>query len=173
MPDKRNNQREQHMNDMEIPYENIYPPLKYLYINEKEREKLPDYYDLLDIPEYSKTYFKEQLGTEIIPFYYQPIKEADFESFILWTGWIYASDKNNVYILFRYDVPMLDIDILNYKVFEKNGIIQYPFYNIIKGANSKEGNKINNPFYLVQNNGVRYKGIKLTEINPFNKIIYH
>jgi hypothetical protein len=86
----------------------------------KKKKQMPKYYRL---PE---------------QFYYQPILEADFESFMLWTGWIYASDKNHVYILFRYDIPMLDASSFNYEILRKDGSIQYPFYAIIQGANTKE-----------------------------------
>ena len=170
MPNKSNLVREERMNSMGVPYENIYPALKYIYINEKERERFPKRYWL---PEQLDLSHQEFLETQTASFYYQPIVEADFESFMLWTGWVYAADKNNVYILFRYDVPMLNRTTANYKVLEEKGIIRYPFYHIISGADPKEGNRIDNPFYLVQSNGVWYKGIKLEGANPSGEILYH
>ncbi|MDR0860401.1 MAG: hypothetical protein LBO09_05525 [Candidatus Peribacteria bacterium] len=86
---------------------------------------------------------------------------------------MYASDKNQVYILLRYDIPVLDHNKFNYEVFRRNGIIQYPFYNIIPGADPKEGNQIDHPFYLVQSGGVWYKGVKLEEADPSAEILYY
>jgi hypothetical protein len=54
---------------------------------------------------------------------------------------------------------MIDREIANYKLFEKEGSIQYPFYTTISGASAEEGNWVSNPFYLVQSRGVWYKGI--------------
>jgi hypothetical protein len=59
--------------------------------------------------------------------------EADFDTFVLWTGRVYAADKNKVYILLRQDIPRkIEGEIADYTVLEKNGNIQYPFYTIIE-----------------------------------------
>ena len=63
---------------------------------------------------------------------YQPIIEADFDSFVLWTGWMYASDKNNTYIFWRNDIPFSwEALIPNFSVLNnKNWIIDHPYYKI-------------------------------------------
>jgi hypothetical protein len=59
MPDKHNIDREEHMDAIGIPYKNIYPALKSIYIQDEEKKFFPKNYYLLDVPEHSKQYYQE------------------------------------------------------------------------------------------------------------------
>ena len=128
MPNLTNLGREERMDKMGIPYQNIYPELKYRYISAEEKNRFPERFNLPNI----SAYYKELFGNEILPFYYQPIIGADFESFVLRTGRNIASDTNHIYQLFRKDIPITKGNTRNYDILETDGIIYYPFYKIIR-----------------------------------------
>lgn len=63
--------------------------------------------------------------------YYIPIVEADFNTFILWTWWMYASDKNNIYIFWRHDITYSWWVIPNFSLLKnEEWIIEHPYYKL-------------------------------------------
>ena len=100
-------------------YKNITPKL--------EKIKKSDIY--IYYPDYERLEYKWDTCDDM---YYQPIVEADFDSFMLRTGWMYASDKNNTYIFWRHDVPFSwEALIPNFSVLKnEKWIIDHPYYKL-------------------------------------------
>ena len=71
-------------------------------------------------------------GIDEKDFYYQPIIEADFDSFEIRTGRRYGADKNHVYAFLRNDIPFNEAGFHNYEILREKGLICYPFYKIVE-----------------------------------------
>jgi hypothetical protein len=98
-------------------YNNIFPKLNILDKN------LAIYY-----PSYKRLNYEIDTCNYI---YYIPIIEADFNSFVLRTWWMYASDKNNIYIFWRHDIPYYMWIMPNFNLLKnEKWVVYYPYYKI-------------------------------------------